>query len=456
MMTLQERVHGVLPPASWQPGKLHRVFRARKGVKNAGMQEDNLLSLSYGRIIQKDIDTAEGLLPESFETYQIVEPGNIVMRLTDLQNDKRSLRQGLVTQRGIITSAYDALEVGKDHNSRFWVYALLALDLAKYYYSLGGGVRQSIKFADFPNEWIGVPNPETQKRIGDFLDRETTRIDQLIEKKQRMVELLGEKLERQNVECITLGLNTDVRKRTTDIEWAHEIPVHWAVANLRQLFASAEYGISESMSDEGEIAVLRMGNIQDGEIVCNSLGFVDRVDRRLTLRSGDLLFNRTNSRDLVGKVGIFRRSDGDKFSFASYLVRIRPSEITQSEYLNLLLNSRPVLGAARALAIPSISQSNLNPNRYGSMPVPLPPVGEQKEIAAHLSLLISKNSDIERCIRSSLARLRELRAALITAAVTGQIDVATWGKRGQTDRRLDAIEVDMTAAAQPERQQARA
>jgi len=81
MMTLQERVHGFAPPASWQIGKLHRVFRARKGVKNVGTREDNLLSLSYGRIIQKDIDTAEGLLPESFETYQIVEPGNVVMRL---------------------------------------------------------------------------------------------------------------------------------------------------------------------------------------------------------------------------------------------------------------------------------------------------------------------------------------------------------------------------------------
>jgi type I restriction enzyme S subunit len=305
---------------------------------------------------------------------------------------------------------------------------------------------------------LSIPYPDiaTQQAIADFLDRETARIDQLIEKKERQVELLGEKLEAQNAECITLGLNSDVTKRTTNIDWAREIPVHWSTANLRQLFASAEYGISESMSDEGELAVLRMGNIQDGEIVCDSLGFVDRVDRRLTLRSGDLLFNRTNSRDLVGKVGIFHRSDGDKFSFASYLVRIRPSEITQSEYLNLLLNSRPVLGAARALAIPSISQSNLNPNRYGSIPVPLPPVGEQKEIAAHLSLLISKNSDIERCIKSSLARLRELRAALITAAATGQIDVATWRKRGQTDRRLDAIEADMATDAQPRRKEARA
>src|ERR1035437_1511422 len=158
MITVQERVHGARPPQYWAVGRLHRVLRVRKNFKNTGMKEDNLLSLSYGRIIRKDIDTAEGLLPESFETYQIVEPGNIVMRLTDLQNDKRSLRQGLVHERGIITSAYDALEVGPDHDPRFWAYALLALDLSKYYYSLGGGVRQSINFADFPNDWIGVPD----------------------------------------------------------------------------------------------------------------------------------------------------------------------------------------------------------------------------------------------------------------------------------------------------------
>src|SRR5437868_6043234 len=96
MMALQERVHGTPPPTTWALGKLHQVLRLRKNFKNIGMKENNLLSLSYGRIIRKDIAKTEGLLPESFETYQIVEPGNIVMRLTDLQNDKRSLRQGLV------------------------------------------------------------------------------------------------------------------------------------------------------------------------------------------------------------------------------------------------------------------------------------------------------------------------------------------------------------------------
>jgi len=78
VITLQERVHGIVPPAAWKLAKIHRVLRVRRGSKNVGLREKNLLSLSYGRIIRKNIDSNEGLLPASFETYQIVEPGNVV------------------------------------------------------------------------------------------------------------------------------------------------------------------------------------------------------------------------------------------------------------------------------------------------------------------------------------------------------------------------------------------
>lgn len=181
MITLQERVFGVTPPSNWEKTKIRFLFRSRRGFKNVGMIEDNLLSLSYGKVIRRDIGASEGLLPESFETYQIVESGNIILRLTDLQNDKKSLRQGLVTERGIITSAYDALEVAKGNDPQFWYYNFLALDLAKYYYSLGGGVRQSIKFNDFPNDWIARPSLEIQKEVVQYIKNETKKIDRIIE-----------------------------------------------------------------------------------------------------------------------------------------------------------------------------------------------------------------------------------------------------------------------------------
>src|ERR1035437_5447381 len=92
-------------PEHWDVYPLLSIATERS-ESNRGMLENNLLSLSYGRIIQKDITSNDGLLPESFETYQIAHPGDIVFRLTDLQNDKRSLRTAIVDQRGIITSAY--------------------------------------------------------------------------------------------------------------------------------------------------------------------------------------------------------------------------------------------------------------------------------------------------------------------------------------------------------------
>jgi type I restriction enzyme, S subunit len=311
MIGLQERVHGSPPPASWQLGKLHRVFRVRKGLKNTGMQEDNLLSLSHGRIIPKDIDTAEGLLPESFETYQIVEPGNIVMRLTDLQNDKRSLRQGLVIQRGIITSAYDALEVGKDHDSRFWAYALLALDFAKYYYSLGGGVRQSIKFADFPNDWLGVPDPEAQKSIADFLDREISRIDQLIEKKRRLVTLLAERRGVVAIQCLSEGLEGfDWLPDRQSIAFRFKL-ANWTAMRVKHVVSfmtSGSRGWSNLLGSDGEVFV-QSGNI--GRHMEVDFHHVQRVEPqtgaeadRTLVREHDVLVCITGGR--TGAVGYVR------------------------------------------------------------------------------------------------------------------------------------------------------
>ena len=110
------------------------------------MVESHLLSLSYGRIVPRDIGSSDGLVPESYETYQIVDPDDIIFRFTDLQNDKRSLRSARATERGIITSAYVAVKP-IDIEARYAEYLMRSYDLAKVFYGLGGGVRQSLKFS---------------------------------------------------------------------------------------------------------------------------------------------------------------------------------------------------------------------------------------------------------------------------------------------------------------------
>ncbi len=165
-------------PEGWDIKPVFRFARERK-ERNTGMVEKNLLSLSYGRIIRKDIASTEGLLPESFETYQIVRKGDIVFRLTDLQNDKRSLRSALVGETGIITSAYLAIEPS-EVNSSFLNHLYRAYDTCKVFYSMGGGLRQSMKYDDMKRLPTLIPSDVEQAVIADFLDAETAKIDTML------------------------------------------------------------------------------------------------------------------------------------------------------------------------------------------------------------------------------------------------------------------------------------
>src|SRR6266404_7503267 len=111
--------------------------------RNHGMKEKTVLSLSYGRIVIKSEEKLHGLVPESFETYQIVNPGDIIIRSTDLQNDWTSLRVGLVRDRGIITSAYLCLKMVGPLVPEYGYLQLHALDLMKVFYGMGSGLRQN-------------------------------------------------------------------------------------------------------------------------------------------------------------------------------------------------------------------------------------------------------------------------------------------------------------------------
>ena len=179
-------------PTSWDISPLFTVASESK-ISNKGMIENNLLSLSYGRIIQKDIETLGGLLPGSFETYQVVNENDIIFRLTDLQNDKRSLRSAICDERGIITSAYVAV-TPKKIRPKFMHYLMRSYDETKVFYNLGSGMRQSLKYDELKRLPLVTPPESDQEQIENFLDRETARIDQLVEKKQALVAALKQKI----------------------------------------------------------------------------------------------------------------------------------------------------------------------------------------------------------------------------------------------------------------------
>jgi len=176
-------------PANWIVHPIYTYFAERKNKNRFGM-EDNLLSLSYGKIIRKDINTSDGLLPESFNTYNIVEAGDIIIRPTDLQNDKRSLRTGLVKEHGIITSAYIDLCPIKKVDSRYFHFLLHAYDVMKVFYNMGNGVRQGLNYSEFSSLMVFEPPYDEQVLIANFLDAKCVEIDAIIGQKKEQLSTL--------------------------------------------------------------------------------------------------------------------------------------------------------------------------------------------------------------------------------------------------------------------------
>ena len=178
-------------PDTWQKIKLSQLAIEQK-ISNKNIHHQNLLSLSYGKIKRKDINTHGGLLPASFDTYQIVNEGNIIMRLTDLQNDHKSLRVGIANETGIITSAYTCLKPIGEIFPKFLYYVLHSYDLMKIFYGLGSGVRQSIGWLEIRKLKISLPKLWEQKEIADYLDAKCARIEKLIEGLQLEIKLIEE------------------------------------------------------------------------------------------------------------------------------------------------------------------------------------------------------------------------------------------------------------------------
>ena len=195
-------------PAHWEERSLIQVAEEQQ-IKNTGMVEDNLLSLSYGKIIKKDINTTDGLLPASFEGYQIINSGNIVLRLTDLQNDHRSLRTGLATQRGIITSAYTCLKARDNILPEYLQLQLHVADLCKVFYGMGGGVRQSIGFKDIRRLIVAIPPLDEQKNILNEINGIEVPINDVIAKYQKII-LCLEELKTKLISDVVTG-KIDVR-----------------------------------------------------------------------------------------------------------------------------------------------------------------------------------------------------------------------------------------------------
>lgn len=394
-------------PNTWSEAPLFTFFRDNK-TKNIGMAEANVLSLSYGTIKRRDVDSGMGLLPESFETYQIVEPGDIVLRLTDLQNDQRSLRTGLVKERGIVTSAYLALRPSKYVNPRFAHYLLHSLDTMKVYYGLGAGVRQTMKYSDLSGAYLAMPMRVVQTQIADYLDSETARIDALIDRKQRFIDLLLERRSAIIAHAVTKGLDPVAEMKDSGHDELGMIPAHWRVMRVRHLFRNLDgcripLSAEERSYRQGDYDYYGASGIIDhidDYIFDEPLVLIGEDGANLLLRSTPLAFVATGKYWVNNHAHVMRPLHDSPHYWAAALNVI--------DYTPLIVGS----------AQPKLTQGDL-----ADVPLPVPPPAEIAAICAYIEREAKGIDKLAKETRRSIDLLREYRTALISAAVTGQIDI---------------------------------
>ena len=202
-------------PEHWEV-KLLSQMATLHYLSNKDVHHQNLLSLSYGRIINKDINGVSGLLPASYDTYQIIEDGNIVLRLTDLQNDQKSLRVGLCTQEGIITSAYLALQPRVTVLPAFLYLLLHAADIMKVFYSMGNGLRQNLNWGELRKLSCVLPPLSEQRAIVSYIEAQTANINKLINAYQQQVERVKEYKQRLISDAVTGKINVTGKQTQTN------------------------------------------------------------------------------------------------------------------------------------------------------------------------------------------------------------------------------------------------
>lgn len=196
----------------------------------------------------------------------------------------------------------------------------------------------------------------------------------------------------------------------------------WMNTTLGEVCTKVEYGTSAKSKDQGEIPVLRMGNIQNGRFEWGKLVYTDdraEIEKYL-LKHNDVLFNRTNSPELVGKTAIYKSEM--PAIFAGYLIRIhRKENLLDADYLNYFLNSNIAKEYGKTVVISSVNQANINGQKLKSYPISVPPLKQQQDFVVKLDALTEETQRLESIYQQKLSALDELKKSLLEKAFSGAL-----------------------------------
>lgn len=392
------------PPTHWRDTPIWTMFArtVRKGHGDA-----TLLSVyrDHGVVPKSSRDDNFNRAPEDLDAYQLVEPG-------DLAVNKMKAWQGSLSisnYRGIVSPAYFIYRSRHSNDPRFLHHLLRSQPMVAAYRAISTGVRISQWDLDpvaFSRLKIALPPIEEQRAIADYLDRETAQIDTLIAKQERLIDTLRSRRSAVIERSVTGGVNVDSPMRATTIAWLRgaRVPEHWRTSRLKYLMPVMRAGetiTSDAIEPIGEFPVYGGNGIR---------GYTATYTHDGTF----VLIGRQGA--LCGNVHLVR----GRFWASEHAIVGTPNREIHPGWLEHILRVMNLGQYSMTSAQPGIGVGQIS-----ALDVPLPPFREQQAIANYLDEQTAKIDALIAKAQQFIALAKERRAALITAAVTGQIDVTT-------------------------------
>ena len=412
-------------PEHWDMGQSRRRFRLRN---EQAMEGDEQLTASqkYGVIKQADFIEAEGRrvveVIKGQEILKHVEPGDFVISMRSFQGGLEYSRVG-----GSISSAYVMLAPIKQVWPDFFSWLFKSQPYIQALQSTSNLVRdgQALRFSNFSQVDIPIIPDSEQLAIARFLDRETTKIDALIVEQERLIELLQEKRQAVISHAVTKGLNPDAPMKDSGVEWLGEVPEHWRTTRLgHHAKAKGGTGFPDEYqgNTEAEFAFLKVANLGNNDSLATTDGYEHTISKETAVKlraevhkKGSIVFAKVGAALLLERYKFLAQNSCIDNNM---MVVVNDEKIITNAFLRHCLSTVRLEMIVNPGAVPSINAAQV----HGLM-LAFPPAREQNRICDYIEEETQKIDDLLSQSKVSIQLLKERRSALISAAVTGQIDV---------------------------------
>lgn len=394
-------------PSHWTMMR-NRVFLRPKLVP-VGQDANKypLLSLTTKGIVFRDIESGKGKFPKDFDTYQTVEPNDIVFCLFDVDETPRTV--GLSSLNGMLTGAYDTFSMSNVVSPQFINYYYTAVDDVKALRPYYSGLRKVVKKDKFMAISIPLPPIPEQNKIVAYLNKRITLIENCKCQRERELQTLNELKQAEIASVVTRGLNPDVPMKDSGIPWIGQIPDHWELRRFKTVCSL----IREPSKNGDKKIALENIETNTGRLIATDSVF---DGEGVHFEPGDILFGKL--RPYLAKVYLAKEPAQAVGDF--YVFRSNGSIIPA--YLQKLIISAPFIGVVNAgtygTKMPRASWQDIS-----QLSIPVPPIEEQNAIVEYIESKTNKIDTMVEALKAEIDRLTEYKQRLISDVVTGQIDV---------------------------------